>query len=147
MEVKITIRMVVGTITLPLLLGGCLLAELLPEPEETRSSPSGEGPADIRLHSAILSDVRRELLFEQHLQDGRQTCSAVRINRDTATCATDNTEMMVLILRADSQYETHPSKETAYFCPKESIYYYRYEGGPRKLDVWLGPYKIRVRGH
>jgi len=142
-----TMRMLVGTIALTFLLDGCLLVELLPEPEDTRSSPSGEGPADIRLHSAILSDVRRELLFEQHLQDGRQTCSAVTIKRDTATCAIDNTEMVVLILRADSEDETNPSKETAYFCPTESVYYYRYEGGPRKLDVWLGPYRIRVRGH
>jgi hypothetical protein len=140
-------KMVIGAITLAFLLGGCLLVELLPEPEDTRSSPSGEGPTDIRLHSAILNDVRRELLFEQHLQDGRQTCSAVKLTGATATCAIDNTEMSVLILRADSQSETNPSKETAYFCPTESIYYYRYEGGPRKLDVWLGPYKIRVRGH
>ena len=35
--------------------------------------------------------------------------------------------------------------ETAYLCRKEGVYYYHYQGGPRKLDVWMGPYKIDRR--
>ena len=141
----LSIKIAIRSIPLVLLLSGCLLVELLPEPPEHHGSASGEGPSDFQLHAAILSDVRRELLFEQHLQEGRPTCAGVRIAVDKAICPVDGSEMTILNLREDLQYEANRSKETAYFCPKESIYYYRYEGGPRKVDVWLGPYKIPFR--
>ena len=32
--------------------------------------------------------------------------------------------------------------ETAYLCRKEGLYYYHYQGGPKKLDMWMGPYRI-----
>ena len=141
-------RMVIRTTPLVLLLGGCLI-ELLPhpgEPRETRNSDLEAGPSDIGVHSAILNDVRRQHLLERCPEDGRPIGSAVKLAGTKARCAVDESEMTVFTLREDQLDQPHREKETAYLCPKEGLYYYRYEGGLRRLDVWLGPYRIDLRG-
>ena len=90
----------------------------------------------------IVSDVRRERFLNRHLDEGTPTCSGLNYSGGKMLCAADQTEVSVVEIRRDLLDQPYRVDETAYFCPKEGVYFYHYEGGPRKLDVWLGPYRI-----
>ena len=131
---------------LPLLLflGGCIL-DLLPHADEMKGTEKinkDEGPTNIGLHAAILRDVRRDRVLAGRLEEGTPTCAAVSLSGPGATCAIDGEDMVVLKLRQDPLDQQNRVEETAFYCSREGLYYYRYEGGPRKLNVWLGPFKI-----
>lgn len=129
---------------LVLALGGCTI-NLVP-PEESLRGFDREtleaGPSDIGLHAAILSDVRRERFLDRHLDEGTSTCGGFRYEGAKPVCVADESDMVHFELRKDPQDRAYRVDETAYLCRKESVYYYHYEGGPRKLDVWLGPFRI-----
>ena len=131
-----------------IVLGGCTL-DLSPPEEELRGFKKAEleaGPSNMGMHAAILSDVRRERLLVYHLGEGAGSCSALKFEGPKTLCVADESEMSVYELRKDLLDQPYRVDETAYFCPKESVYYYHYEGGPRKLDVWLGPFAIHRPG-
>ena len=127
-----------------LVLSGCTI-DLVPPEEELRGYKRSEleaGPSDLGMHAAILSDVRTWRNLDRHLEEGTPTCFGFRLAGAKTLCAADEAEMTVFDLRKDLLDQPYRVDETAYFCPKESVYYYHYEGGPRRLDVWLGPYRI-----
>jgi hypothetical protein len=129
---------------LVLVLGGCTI-DLVPPEEELRGYKRSEleaGPSNIGMHAAILSDVRRERVLDRHLEEGVPTCTALKYAAGKTMCVADETEMTVFELRRDLLDQPYRVDETAYFCSKEGVYYYHYEGGTRKLDVWLGPFRI-----
>jgi hypothetical protein len=39
--------------------------------------------------------------------------------------------------------QLHRVEESAYYCRKDSIYFYHYVGGRRGLNVWMGPYPLK----
>lgn len=124
--------------------GGCII-DLVP-PEHTLRHWTKEeleaGPSDIGLHSAILNDVRRWRSLDRHLDEGTSTAPEFKYDGATPLCAADEAEVVTFLLRSDLQDQPYRVEEWAYLCTKESVYYYHYMGGTRKLDVWLGPYKI-----
>lgn len=126
------------------LAGGCTF-DLVP-PEETLRGFNKEeleaGPTDRQMHAAIVNDVRRWRQLDQHLKDGIPTCSAYKLVAGKLVCTGDETEMLSFDIKIEPTDQPNRIEETAVFCPKESVYYYHYLGGPRKWDVWLGPYKI-----
>jgi len=131
-----------------LLLGLGACGDMIASEETMRGYSKAEleaGPSDKQLHAAILSDVRRWRFLDRHLDEGVRTCSAWKAEGDKTLCTADQVEMTLFILRSDLQDQPYRVEETAYYCPKESVYYYHYTGGPKQLDVWLGPYKIDRR--
>lgn len=124
-------------------LGGC--AEAIVSDEEMRGYKKSEleaAPSDMQIHAAILNDVRRWRNLDQHLDEGQPICVAWKLEGGKTVCVADHVEMTVFTLRSDLNDQPYRVEETAYYCPKESVYYYHYWGGPRRLDVWLGPYKV-----
>jgi hypothetical protein len=134
-------------VVLFLALGGCF--DLVPPEEELRGFKRDEieaGPSDKGWHAAILSDVRRERMLDRHLDEGVATCSAFKYEGAKTLCAADEAAVMIFDFTKGPQDHPYRVDEKAYFCPKESVYYYHYIGGPRKLDIWLGPYRINRPG-
>lgn len=101
-----------------------------------------EEPTWHAMKAAILSDVRIWRELNKRLQDGKKLCSGIVWVEGQPTCAKDQELLEIYPLRHDAQDQNYRVEEMAYLCPLEMVYFYRYVGGPRKLDVWLGPYKI-----
>ena len=127
-----------------LALGGCTW-DMVPPEHELRHFTKEEleaGPSDIGMHAAILNDVRRWRELLKHLDEGLSSGPMFKFDGGRSLCSADEMEISRFDLRNDLPDQPYRVEESAYFCPKESVYYYHYTGGPRKLDVWLGPYKI-----
>jgi hypothetical protein len=125
-------------------MAGCTW-DMVPPEETLRGFSRAEleaGPTDRQMHAAILFDVRRGRFLDQHLDDGTPTCSAFKAEGAKSICVSDQSDMTFFDFTKDPADQPYRVDETAYFCPKESVYYYHYVGGPRRLDVWLGPFKI-----
>jgi len=118
----------------------------MPPDHELRSGLSKaemeEGPSHFRMKGALLNDVRIWRGLDKRLDEGRPACAAIVTEKGIPICAADKTEIEIFTLREDLMDQPYRVKETVYFCRKEDVYHYRYTGGPRRLDVWLGPYKI-----
>lgn len=126
------------------MVAGCNF-DLSPSDEAIRGWSRAEleaGPSDIQMHAAILNDVRRWRQLDQHLGEGVATCDAYHYAEGKLRCSGDQSEMTSFELKSEPQDQPNRIEETALYCPKESVYYYHYVGGPRKFDLWLGPYKI-----
>lgn len=108
-------------------------------PEELDAAPGFH-----QMKGAILSDVRvwRELDKKVDSDGRREVPVTLTFVSGVATCTTDKTEFEVYRLKDDLLDKPYRVDETAYLCRKESVYYYHYQGGPRKLNVWMGPYRI-----
>ncbi|HZE95631.1 MAG TPA: hypothetical protein VE981_01260 [Planctomycetota bacterium] len=102
------------------------------------------GPGHNQMKGAILSDVRiwRGLDVKIEHEGVREMPKAIDYLSGTPTCSWDKTEFEVFSLKSDLADQPYRVEETAFFCKKESVYYYHYQGGPKKLDLWLGPYRI-----
>lgn len=114
-----------------------LHAELTPEELEAQ-------PGYHQMKAAILSDVRvwRELDRKVEADGIREVPRALKYVEGVPTCLTDDTRFEIYRLKEDLRDQPYRVDETAYLCRKEGMYYYHYQGGPRKLDVWMGPYRI-----
>ena len=108
-------------------------------PEELEASPGYH-----QMKGAILNDVRiwRELDKKVEVEGRREVPTAVMFVGGVATCGSDKVEFEVYQLKEDLLDQPYRIDETAYLCRKEGLYYYHYQGGPRKLDAWMGPYRI-----
>ncbi|MBI2930898.1 MAG: hypothetical protein HYY16_04550 [Planctomycetes bacterium] len=102
-------------------------------------------PSDNDIRARIMTDVRTTWLPEAQLDQGLRECPVVRFEEGRPVCAADGTEMKMFTLRNDSPDRQHPVRETAYFCPTESAYWYHYEGGDARRDVWFGPRRVKMR--
>lgn len=108
-------------------------------PEELNAAPGYH-----RMKGALLNDVRiwRQLEKIVESEGRREVPVAVKDANGTPVCANDETEFEIYRLKEDLLDQPYRVDETAYLCRKDKAYYYRYQGGPKKLDVWLGPYRI-----
>jgi hypothetical protein len=104
-------------------------------------------PQDGEIRARILNDVRNTWLPEADLHKGSATCDGIRWEGVKPFCAAcqERAVLKVFTLRADAPDKQYPVRETAYFCPTESHYWYHYEGGPLRKDTWLGPRRIKLR--
>jgi hypothetical protein len=108
-------------------------------PEELEAAPGYN-----QMKGALLNDIRvwRELDKKVSVEGRREVPTSLNLISGVATCGLDKTEFEVYRLKEELQDQPYRIDETAYLCRKEGMYYYHYQGGPRKLDVWMGPYKI-----
>ncbi|RPH36516.1 MAG: hypothetical protein EHM91_15980 [Planctomycetota bacterium] len=114
-----------------------LRAEITPEELEA-------APGYNQMKGALLNDIRvwRELDKKVAVEGRREVPTSLSLLSGVATCGTDQTEFEIYRLKEELQDQPYRVDETAYLCRKEGVYYYHYQGGPRKLDVWMGPYRI-----
>ena len=117
-----------------------LRAELTPE--ELNAPPDYH-----HMKGALLNDVRiwRQLDKVIETEGRREVPVVIKFASGIPICANDDTEFEIYRLKEDLLDQPYRIDETAYLCRKDKTYYYRYQGGPRKLDVWLGPYRIERR--
>jgi hypothetical protein len=108
-------------------------------PEELEASPGYH-----QMKAALVSDVRiwRELDKKVDVEGRREVPVSLIFVGGVATCAADQTGFEIYRIKEDEVEKPYRVEETAYLCRKEGVYYYHYQGGPRKMDVWLGPYRI-----
>ena len=114
-----------------------LHAELTPEELEA-------APGYHQMKAAILSDVRRwrELDKRVDVEGEREVPRAIKFVEGVPTCLSDETKFEIYRLKEELRDQPYRVDETAYLCRKEGLYYYHYQGGPKKLDAWMGPYRI-----
>jgi hypothetical protein len=114
-----------------------LRAELTPEELDA-------APGYHQMKGAILNDVRiwRELEKKIEAEGRREQPKAISYVQGNPMCDYDKTDLEIFQLKSDLADQPYRVEETAFFCRKESIYYYHYRGGPHKLDLWMGPYRI-----
>jgi hypothetical protein len=111
-------------------------------PEELSAPPDYH-----QMKGALLNDVRiwRQLDKIIEVEGRREVPVVIKFTNGVAICANDDTEFEIYRLKEDLLDQPYRVDETAYLCRKDKTYYYRYQGGPRKLDVWLGPFRIERR--
>jgi len=111
-------------------------------PEELNAPPDYH-----QMKGALLNDVRiwRQLDKIIEVEGRREVPVVIKFTNGVAICANDDTEFEIYRLKEDLLDQPYRVDETAYLCRKDKTYYYRYQGGPRKLDVWLGPFRIERR--
>jgi len=114
-----------------------LRAELTPE-------ELAAGPGYHQMKGAILNDVRiwRELEKKIETDGRREMPKSIYYDKGVPVCDYDHTDLEIFQLKSDLADQAYRVEETAFYCRKESIYFYHYRGGPRKLDLWMGPYRI-----
>lgn len=111
------------------------------DPEELNELPSFH-----QVKAAIVHDVRRDRMLQLKLSDGRPERPPGIVDEDDALlCAADRSPLEVYSIRSDPQDQPYRVDEWAVFCRHEFTYFYRYVGGPKRLDVWLGPFKLERR--
>ena len=106
--------------------------------EEELKAPPGSNEVRAR----IINDVRTWRRLREHLDEGKPDCTAVKAEKEGPRCAADDEAFELIRFPGDPPEKPDRVEETAYYCPKESVYYYHYVGGRERLDVWLGPYKV-----
>ena len=107
--------------------------------EELEASPGYH-----QMKAAIISDIRiwREVDKKAETEGQATVPRSLKFVAGVATCSVDDTAFEIYKIKDDLQDQPYRIEETAFLCRKEGVYYYHYQGGPRKLDVWLGPYRI-----
>jgi hypothetical protein len=112
-------------------------AELTPE-------ELAQGPTSHQMKGAILNDVRiwRELDKKVLVEGRKEMPKGISYAAGFPICDYDKTDLEIFSLKSDLADQAYRVEETAYLCKKESIYYYHYQGGPRRVDLWMGPYRI-----
>ena len=125
---------------------------LIPDDSVIRAEMSKEeleaAPGYHQMKAAILYDVRvgRELDSKIETPEAqRETPRAVAFVKGLPTCTLDQTEFEIYRLKDELQDKPYRIDESAYLCRKEGVYYYHYQGGPKRLNVWIGPNKIERR--
>lgn len=103
-----------------------------------------EKPGYHQMKGAILSDVRKWRNLDIRIaEEGRKDApKSILYPAGIATCEYDQTEFEIFQLRSDIADQSYRIEETAFYCRKENLYYYHYQGGPKRLNLWLGPYHI-----
>jgi len=105
--------------------------------EELEGPPT---PNEIR--ARVINDAVNWRKLREHLEEGKADCPAVKMGAEGAECAADGEELEFIAFPGDPPDKPNRVEETAYYCSKESVYYYRYVGGRDRRDVWLGPCKV-----
>lgn len=101
------------------------------------------GPSYNATKAAIVNDVRRYRMLHLLLDEGKPSCPAVGMVDGRPTCAVEKAPFEVYTLSSEAQDSAYRVEEVAYYCRTEFVYHYHYVGGPKRLDVWLGPFKLK----
>ena len=125
---------------------------LTPEDSVIRVEMSKEeleaAPSYHQMKAAILYDVRVQRELESKVSSPeaqREPPRAIMWVKGLPICSQDQTEYEIYRLKEGLLDQAYRIDETAYLCRKESVYYYNYKGGPKRLNVWLGPNRIDRR--
>jgi hypothetical protein len=117
-----------------------------PDDAELRTGMTQEemdaAPGHHEMKAAILADVRKWRMLERRLEEGRAFCPDIVYKEKAPHCKVCEELMEVYSLKKDLADQPYRVEETAFYCRKESKYFYHYLGGRKKMDVWLGPYAI-----
>jgi hypothetical protein len=108
------------------------------KPEDMDAPPT---PNEIR--ARVISDARKWRILRGRIDEGVAECKGIKFDAPNGPlCAADKDEMQVVDFPEEPLDKPNRVKETGYFCHKESVYYYHYEGGRERKDVWLGPFHV-----
>lgn len=99
-------------------------------------------PTPRHITAAIINDVRNYRVLRARLDEGAPACPMVVIQGEEALCAKDGSKFMVCVFPEGVEGPA-AIRETAFYCNEEQHYYYNYHGGPRKRNVWLGPFRLK----
>lgn len=102
-----------------------------------------EGPSAHQMMGALLRDVRVWRELDKRLGEGRPSCPGIVFEGHRALCANDREEMELYVFPERDPGAYYRVQESAFYCRKEGIYYYHYVGGPRNLNVWMGPFPLK----
>lgn len=126
-----------------LALGAC---NLVPPDSELRIHMTEEElnapPNSNEVKAKLTYDVRVWRELERKLHTGTPECGGLLWREGYVLCKKDETLFEIYHLRSEPVEMPNRVQEKVYFCREEGLYYYHYEGGPRRLNVWLGPYKL-----
>jgi len=137
--------------TLAAALSTAAQCDKVPPDSQLRADLSPEelnaGPSYHQMKGAILNDVRiwRSLDKKIETEGYKEFPGAIDNTQGTPICTHDLTEYEIYSLKSDLADQPYRVEETAYYCKKESLYFYHYQGGAKRLNLWLGPYKIERR--
>lgn len=101
------------------------------------------GPSHHQMMGALLQDVRVWRELDRKLGEGRTLCTGILFEDNVPLCANDRTEMELYVFPEKEPDALYRVQESAFYCRREGIYYYHYVGGPRSLNVWLGPFPLK----
>ena len=101
------------------------------------------GPSYYQMMGAILNDVRIWREVDQKLDDGKAVCTGILREGDATLCSQCKEELEYYLFPDKTKDQLYRVEESAYYCRKESFYYYHYVGGKKGLNVWLGPYTLK----
>lgn len=125
------------------------MCNIQPEDSVIRAELSKEeleaAPGYHQMKAAILYDVRVGRELDSKLESSeamREMPRAITMVKGLPMCTPDEAEFEVYRLKEDQQDRQYRVDETAYLCRKEGVYYYHYQGGPKRLNVWIGPNRI-----
>gem|GEM_PF-5821120 len=99
-------------------------------------------PTSTEIRARVINDARNWRQLREHASEGRAECPELKLDEPQPLCLKDREKVEVIQFPGDEPDRPNRVEETAYYCPKESVYYYHYRGGRDRLDVWLGPFKV-----
>lgn len=100
-------------------------------------------PSPHEIKARVINDARTyRMLREKVAEEGRADCAEIEFKEGKALCKADHEKLDVIHFPGDAPDKPYRVEETAYYCAKESVYYYHYVGGRDRLDVWMGPCKV-----
>ncbi|MBI2898940.1 MAG: hypothetical protein HYY17_02035 [Planctomycetes bacterium] len=99
-------------------------------------------PTPTEIRARVINDARTWRRLRDRVEEGTAECAQVNLKGEWPTCAKDKEKFEVVHFPGDAPDTPYRAEETAYYCAKESVYYYHFSGGKERLDVWLGPFKV-----
>ncbi len=118
----------------------------MPEEHEIRGYSREEleaPPSYSQMMGAFLYDVRVNRELDKRLGEGSPVCAGIYFDGGIARCVNDREEMEFYVFPDKMEDPLHRVEESIHYCRKDGIYYYHYVGGPKNLNVWLGPFRLR----
>ncbi len=130
-----------------ILLAGCI-PDLYQDDEEYETFGLSEEdldgpPTPNELRARVINDALRWRFVRQRLDtEGKPASDFVRETDQGPACSRDEEPLNVITFPGQDVDRPDRVVETAYYCPLESVYWYHYEGGVRRRDLWMGPYRV-----
>ena len=116
--------------------GGSTDAVIHPDSEDLDWYVDG---SNFQIKFSILMDVRVRRELNLHLDQGRKEPVAPGFG------VLSPHELVTYELRCDAKVLPDGVTETALYSSSAKQYFYHYVGGPRNLDVWMGPFPLELR--
>jgi len=117
-----------------LFVSGCEVAPVDGKPDHP--VPSKDELSYLQIKGAILRDARLRRKLNHHLDEGRREPVAA------VSPEFPIEQLETIVLRNDPKEQRDGVSETALYSPSTETYLYHYVGGPKSLDVWMGPFPL-----